>query len=55
MEDVGDSKVGFADFKVVLTIRGKRVGVILRVVHNGKRWGVNFTSMNRRFAVEEES
>ena len=54
IEKLDAHEVGFADFAVEVKIRGAWVGIMPRVIHNGKRWGVNFTSVNRRFAVKKE-
>jgi hypothetical protein len=57
IEKLGDKLMGFADFKVPVTIRGVKtihVGIIPRVVFDGSKWGVNFTSINRRFDPKKE-
>ncbi len=44
--------IAFADVAVIAVVLGKRVGILVRVVFDGKAWGVNFTSINRRFDTE---
>lgn len=39
----------FADVPVIAVVLGKKVGILPRVVFDGKQWGVNFTSINKRF------
>jgi len=48
-EAVGGELCAFADFDVVALVRENVVGLRLRLVFDGKKWGVNYTSMNRRF------
>ncbi len=45
--------IAFADVAVIAVVLGKRVGILARVIFDGKQWGVNFTSINRRFDPEE--
>ncbi len=41
--------IAFADVAVIAVVLGRKIGILPRVVFNGKQWGVNFTSINRRF------
>jgi hypothetical protein len=50
----GTQRIAFADFSVVGIIAGTRIGIILRAVFNGKKWGVNYTSLNRRFDPDKK-
>lgn len=52
-DTVSSQRIAFADFEVVAVISGKRIGIRLRAVFDGKRWGVNFTSLNQRFDPDE--
>lgn len=44
--------IAFADVTVIAVVLGRKVGILPRVVFDGKKWGVNFTSINRRFDPE---
>lgn len=55
MDVVKQKPIGYADFNVVVLIHGNRIGIRPRLVFNGKRWGVNFTSINRRFDPDKEA
>ncbi len=41
--------IAFADVAVIAVVLDRKVGILTRVVFDGKAWGVNFTSINRRF------
>jgi len=45
--------IAFVDVTVIAVVLGRRVGILPRVIFDGKQWGVNFTSINRRFDPEE--
>ena len=45
--------IAYADFDVIAVVLGKRVGIRPRVIFDGKKWGVNFTSINRRFTPQQ--
>jgi len=46
--------IAFVDFRVTATISGKREGMVLRVVYDGKNWRVNHHTMARRFDPKED-
>lgn len=46
--------IAFADVSVIATVIGLRIGILTRVIFDGKSWGVNFTSINRRFDPDEQ-